>query len=78
MPLKFTYAVSEVLTLERMPVPGAVISGFNRLLPSINDHELSLLAIDSVIEHPRRNLVRRAARASRPTLAGGTEGADRR
>ena len=30
VPVMVAYALSEVLTLERMSVPGAVISGFNR------------------------------------------------
>ena len=35
VPVMVPYALSEVLRLERMSVPGAVISGFNRWLPSI-------------------------------------------
>jgi hypothetical protein len=35
VPLRFAYAVSEVLKADRVFVPGAVISGFIRLLPSI-------------------------------------------
>jgi hypothetical protein len=35
VPLAVVYAVSEVLLAERVLVPGAVISGFMRLLPSI-------------------------------------------
>jgi hypothetical protein len=34
VPLRLTYAVSEVLKAERLPVPGAVISGLIRPLPS--------------------------------------------
>jgi hypothetical protein len=35
VPLAVVYAVSEELLAERVPVPGAVMSGFIRLLPSI-------------------------------------------
>ena len=35
VPLAVVYALSEELLAERVPVPGAVISGFIRLLPSI-------------------------------------------
>ena len=35
VPLANVYALSEELSAERVPVPGAVISGFIRLLPSI-------------------------------------------
>ncbi len=34
VPLKLAYALSEVLYAERLPVPGALISGLIRLLPS--------------------------------------------
>jgi hypothetical protein len=34
VPLAVVYALSELLLAERVPVPGAVISGFIRLLPS--------------------------------------------
>ena len=34
VPLANVYALSEVLVAERVLVPGAVISGFIRLLPS--------------------------------------------
>jgi hypothetical protein len=34
VPLRLTYAVSEVLKAERLLVPGAVISGLIRPLPS--------------------------------------------
>jgi len=35
VPLAVVYALSELLVAERVPVPGAVISGFIRPLPSI-------------------------------------------
>ena len=35
VPLAVVYALSLLLLHERVPVPGAVISGFVRLLPSI-------------------------------------------
>jgi hypothetical protein len=35
VPLRLTYALSEELLAERVPVPGAVMSGFIRLLASI-------------------------------------------
>jgi hypothetical protein len=35
VPLAVVYALSEVLVAERVPVPGAVMSGFIRLLASI-------------------------------------------
>ena len=34
VPLAFVYALSPLLEHERVPVPGAVISGLIRLLPS--------------------------------------------
>ena len=34
VPLKFEYELSLALVDERVPVPGALISGFIRLLPS--------------------------------------------
>ena len=34
VPLAFVYAVSLLLEHERVPVPGAVMSGLMRLLPS--------------------------------------------
>jgi hypothetical protein len=35
VPLAVVYALSPLLEHERVPVPGAVMSGFMRLLPSI-------------------------------------------
>jgi hypothetical protein len=35
VPLAVVYALSLALLAERVPVPGAVISGFVRLLPSL-------------------------------------------
>ena len=35
VPLAFVYALSPLLEAERVPVPGAVISGLMRLLPSL-------------------------------------------
>jgi hypothetical protein len=35
VPLAVVYALSELLLAERVPVPGALISGFVRPLPSI-------------------------------------------
>ena len=35
VPLRLAYAVSEVLKLERLLVPGALISGLIRPLPSV-------------------------------------------
>ena len=35
VPLKLAYALSEVLYAERLPVPGALISGLIRPLPSL-------------------------------------------
>jgi hypothetical protein len=49
VPLAVVYAVSLVLEHERVPVPGAVISGFIRLLPSaVTGPRLLKLAIVSV------------------------------
>jgi hypothetical protein len=49
VPLAVVYAVSELLLAERVLVPGAVISGFIRLLPSmVTGPRLLKLAIVSV------------------------------
>jgi len=49
VPLAVVYALSAVLSHERVPVPGAVMSGFIRLLPStVTGPRLLKLAIVSV------------------------------
>ena len=49
VPLKFAYELSQALWHERVSVPGAVISGFIRLLPSaVTGPRLLKPAIESV------------------------------
>jgi hypothetical protein len=62
VPLAVVYAVSEVLLAERVPVPGAVISGFIRLLPSIvtgprNSVEASIQRSDCIGSRIKRRRI---------------------